>query len=211
MQTPTRTGPHGPPHVPLRHGQWPVMRTPRWLFAAGALVLAGAVLVGLVHHPTPSQRAADMNAFLHDMTTDIQSCAGGVREAFTVLHTIDSRASHDLATAISEARYGAANCSPANNELLGDLTQYQVSESLASYHLDRVVQGLVTWAFPDAMHVQSDVADVLGAHGTARAAATAKLRLDLQRLDGQRAYVDKIMMATVTGTSATGKLPVLPG
>lgn len=208
MQTPIQTG---PPHVPLRHGRWPAHKTPRWLIAAGLLVLAGAVMVGLAHHPTRSQRGADMNGFLHDMTADIGSCAAGVGESLTSLRTIGPGAGQDLTTAISEARYGAANCSPANNELLGDLTQYQVSESLASYHLDRAVNGLVTWAFPDAMHVQTDVAGALGAHGAARTAAIAKLQLDLRRLDGQRAYVDGIMRAAVTGTSATARLPVLPG
>ena len=203
MQTPIRTD---PPHAPLRLSRWPAYKTPRWLLAAGALVLAGAVVVGLAHHPTRTQRAADMNTFLHDMTTDIQSCAGGVSESLTLLHTIESGASHDVATAVHEASYGAANCSPANNELLGDLTQYQVSESLASYRLDRVVKGLVTWAFPDAMHVQADVAAALSASGAGRAAATAKLQLDLRRLDGQRAYVNKIMRAAVTGTGATGRL-----
>ncbi len=211
MQTPTRTGPPGPPHIPLRHGGWPAHKTPRWLFAAGALVLAGAVLVGLAHHPTKSQRAADVNAFLHDMTTDIQSCAGGVRESLTVLRAIQSGTSHDTPTAIHVASYGAANCSPANNELLGDLTQYQVGESLHSFHLERAVDGLITWAFPDAQQVQSDVADILRSRGAARATFTARLEQDLVVLNGQRAYVDKIIMTAVDATSATGKLPVLPG
>ncbi len=208
MHTPTRTD---PPHVPLRHGGWPVHRAPWWLLAAGALVLAGAVLVGLAHHPTRSQRAADMNGFLHDMTTDIQSCAGGVRDSLTALHAIESGTSHDIATATGIATYGASNCSPANNELLDDLTQYQVSESLASFHLPSAANGLVTWAFPDAQRVQDDVAAVLGAHGAGRAAATSKLQRDLRALDAQRTYVDKIMMNAVTATSATGRLPVLPG
>jgi hypothetical protein len=208
MSTPIKTD---PPHVPLRHGGWPVRRTPWWLFAAGALVLAGAILVGLAHRPTRSQRAADMNGFLHDMTTDIQSCAGGVRESLTVMRAIESGTSHDLQTAIGIASYGATNCSPANNELLDDLLQYQVSESLASFRLSRAVDGLVTWAFPDAQRVQNDVAAVLEAHGAARAAATVKLQRDLRSLDAQRAYVDKIMMKAVTTTSATGTLPSLPG
>jgi hypothetical protein len=208
MSTPPRAD---PPHVPLRHGGWPVQKAPRWLLAAGALVLAGAVLTGLAHRPTRSQRAADVNAFLHDMTTDIQSCAGGVRESLTALHAIQSGAEHDVRTAAHIATYGAGNCSPANNELLDDLTLYQVSESLASFGLPRVVDGLVTWAFPDAQRVQDDVAGVLGASGAARVAATAKLRRDLRTLDAQRAYVNKIMMNAVNATSATGRLPGLPG
>ena len=208
MSTPA---PADPPHVPLRHGGWPVQKAPRWLLVAGALVLAGAVLTGLAHRPTRSQRAADVNAFLHDMTTDIQSCAGGVRESLTALQAIQSGAEHDVRTAAHIATYGAGNCSPANNELLDDLTLYQVSESLASFRLPRVVDGLVTWAFPDAQRVQDDVAGVLGASGAARVAATARLRRDLRTLDAQRAYVNKIMMNAVNATSATGKLPQLPG
>jgi hypothetical protein len=62
------------------------------------------------------------------------------------------------------------------------------------------------------MNVQADVAAALSAHTpAARTAATSKLRLDLRRLDGQRAYVDAIMRAAMTGTSATGRLPTLPG
>jgi len=208
MSTPA---PADPPHVPLRHGGWPVQKAPRWLLAAGALVLAGAVLTGLAHRPTRPQRAADVNTFLHDMTTDIQSCAGGVRESLTALHAIESGTEHDVRTATHIATYGAGNCSPANNELLDDLTLYQVSESLARFGLPRVVDGLVTWAFPDAQRVQDDVAGVLGASGAAQGAATAKLRRDLRALDAQRTYVNKIMMNAVNATSATGKLPPLPG
>ena len=208
MSTPIKTD---PPSVPLRHGGWPVRKAPRWLLAAGVLVVAAAVLVGLAIHPTRSQRASDVNGFLTDMTTDIQSCAGGVRESLFAMHAIESGASHDLPTAVHIATYGASNCSPANNELLADLTQYQVSESLASFGLPRAVNGLITWAFPYAQRVQSDVADVLQTNGAARAAATAKLHRDLRALDAQRAYVDKIMMKAVTATSATGKLPALPG
>src|SRR5215831_7845404 len=197
MTTPTRTD---PPHVPLRHGGWPVQKAPWWLYVGGVLVLAGAILVGLSHRPSQSQRA-----------TDIQSCAGGVRESLTALRAIDSGTEHDLATAIHIATYGGSNCSPANNELLDDLTQYQVSESLASFHLPPAVDGLVTWAFPDAQRVQNDVATELKAHGAARVAAGQKLQRDLRALDAQRAYVDKIMMNAVTSTRASGDLPRLPG
>ena len=139
------------------------------------------------------------------MTTDIQSCAGGVRESLTAMRAIQAGTSHDVQTAIHIASYGASNCSPANNELLDDLAQYQVSESLASFGLPRAVDGLLTWAFPYAQRVQNDVADVLRANGAARTAATAKLHRDLRALDAQRAYVDKIMMKAVTATSATGE------
>lgn len=208
MQSPPRAD---PPYVPIRHTAWPVRRTPRWWFAAGLAIVVAGVLVGLAVHPSKSQRAADLNGFLTDMTTDIQSCAGGVRDSLTAMRAIDAGTSHDVGTAIGIATYGSGNCSPANNMQLDDLVGYQVQESLSSFRLDRVVYGLVDWATPDALRVQADVAAILRAQGTARAAATTKLDSDLKILDAQRAYLDKIMMAAISATGASGRPPPLPG
>jgi hypothetical protein len=200
------------PDAAITRTRWPVHKTPRWLLPAGLAVLAGAAAVGVAHRPSQPERAQDVQHFLTDMNTDIESCAGGVSESFTVLHAINAGTSHDTATAVHIARYGAANCSPANNEQLDDLTQYQVTESLASFHLPSAVNGLVTWAFPDAQRVQSDIANVLSAGGApARARANAALNRDTRDLDAQRARVDTIMMTAVTATSADAKLPNLPG
>jgi hypothetical protein len=134
-----------------------------------------------------------------------------VRDSLKALRSIEAGTQHDVGTAIGIATYGSGNCSPANNMLLDDLVGYQVHESLASFRLDRVVYGLVNWASPDAMRVQADVAAVLRARGTARAAATARLGRDLKVLDTQRAYLDRIMMAAISATGATGRPPPLPG
>ena len=208
MQSPPRTD---PPYVPIRHTAWPVRRTPRWWFVAGAAIVVAGVLVGIAVHPSKSQRAADLNGFLADMKTDIQSCAGGVRDSLTALRLIEAGTEHDVGTAIGIATYGSGNCSPANNVLLDDLVGYQVQESLSSFRLDRVVYGLVDWATPDALRVQADVAAVLRAQGAARATATAKLHSDLKVLDAQRAYLDKIMMAAISATGASGRPPPLAG
>jgi len=208
MQTPARAD---PPYVPIRHTGWATQKTPRWLLAAGLLVLVVAVLVGLAVHPSRSQRAGDMNGFLTDMKTDIQSCAGGVAESLTVLRAVEAGTSHDVGTALGVATYGARNCSPANNMQLDDLVGYQVEESLFSFRLDRATNGLLTWAFPYAQRVQNDVAAVLRAPAGGRAAATAKLHRDLAALDRQRAYVDKVMTAAITATGATKRPPTLPG
>ena len=208
MQPPARAD---PPYVPIRHVPWPARRMPRWLIAGLLAVVLGAVLTGIAIHPSRSQRAADLNGFLADMKTGIQSCAGGVRDSLIVLRAIESGASHDVTTAIGVATYGAPNCSPANSMPLDDLATYQVPESLYSFHLDRAVNGLLTWAFPDAQRVMDDVAAVMRAHGAARAAATASLQHALRVLDAQRSYVDKIMMTAVNATRATGRPPTLPG
>ena len=212
METPTRTD---PPYVPIRHTRWPTQRTPRWLLLAGLVVLVGVVLVSLVHRPSQAQRAGDVRQFLTDMNTDIESCAGGVRESLAALYAIKpgtGSTTQDTQDTIKIAQYGASNCLPANNELLDDLTQYQVTESLAGFHLDNAVTGLLIWAFPDAQRVQTDVANMLSApNATARAQASAALTRDTRDLDAQRAKVDKIMMNAVRATSAQAKLPDLPG
>ncbi len=208
MQSPPRAD---PPYVPIRHTAWPVRRTPRWLLAAGAAVVVVGVLVGLAVHPSKAQRAADLNGFLADMKTDIQSCAGGVRESLIALHAINAGTEHDVGTAVGIATYGAKNCSPANSMPMDDLVGYQVHESLSSFRLDRVSNGLLTWAFPYAQRVQNDVAAVLQAQGAARVTATTKLNSDLKVLDAQRAYVDGIMMAAIKATGASGRPPPLPG
>ncbi len=209
MTTPTRTD---PPYVPLRAGRWPSRRAPRWTLLAGAGLLAVAVAIGLAHHPTQAQRASDLRGFLQATNADIESCAGGVGESFTVLTAIQSGTSHDVRTAVSLAQTAAANCSPANNELLDDLENYQVPESLASYRLPGAVTGLIDWAAPDAGNVCQDVANILQAHSAAaRAAATAALHRDRAALDAKRATVDKVINAAIASLHPGAAAPRLPG
>jgi hypothetical protein len=205
---PTRTD---PPYVPIRHTAWPTRRSPRLLVLAAVGLVAATVLVGLVHRPSQAQRAADLRAFVSDMTADIQSCAGGVGESEFALGQVQSGATRDVATAVNIAQTGAANCSPANNELLDDLEEYQVTESLASFRLNRVVTGLVTWAAPDAQQVQTDVAHVLTAPDQqARQRDLASLRHDRVTLDAQRAKVDAIIQSVRGSLSAQVAPPRLP-
>jgi hypothetical protein len=209
MSTPARSG---PPPVPLRQSRWPVPRTPRWLLVALALLVAGGVLVALPHRPSTAERAADLRGFLHAMQLDIESCAGGVSESLYALHAITTGASHDTGTAVGVATYGAANCSPANSMPLDSLDQYEVPESLASFHLQTVVNDLITWAFPLAQRVQTDVADILTApSAAARAGDDTALRRDRQALDAKRATIDAILRGAIAALGAHAQLPTLPG
>jgi hypothetical protein len=212
VSPPVRTD---PPYVPIRHTRWATRRTPRWVLLAVAVVLVGTVLVALVHKPSPTERASDLRGFLGDMEYDIGSCAAGVGQSLAALREIESGASHDVKTAVYIATTGASNCSPANNELLDDLDGYQVTESLASFRLDRVVSGLVAWAAPDALDAQTDVARVLAARQQgdpqAEASATTALQQALRKLNAQRSAVDAIMESANESLSAHGTLPNLPG
>ncbi|HKR72046.1 MAG TPA: hypothetical protein VJT16_24655, partial [Streptosporangiaceae bacterium] len=187
-------------------------RVPRWALAAGAVLLVIAVAVGLWHRPTAGQRATDLRTFLHQLNADIQSCSGGVRESLFVLRQIDAGATQDKKTAINVANTAAANCSPANNELLIDLTGAQPPGSLASYHLQPAITALIDWAAPRASQVATDVASVLSHDGQSVATADrARLRRDLRDLDAQRRVVYAALEPAIKALSPASSPPVLYG
>ena len=197
--------------IPTRRSGWPVLRTPRWMLAGALVLVAGLTLAAIPHHPSTSQRAADLRGVVQTMNTGIESCAGGVSESLTALQQIQSGASHDTKTAVSIATLGAANCSPANSMPMDDLVQYQPPESLASFHMDQTVNDVVTWGFPDAQRVQADVATLLTASTPAATrAATAALARDQRVLDAERAVIDGMINTASKSLSAGVAPPSLP-
>jgi hypothetical protein len=201
--------------APRRASGWPVRRTPPWVFGVIALILAGAVVVALVHKPSRAERASDMRGFLQTVTSDIESCSGGVGESLTALHQVQAEhysSSQDVTNGVGVAQDGAANCSPANNEQLDDLENYQVPESLDSFGLVNVVSGLVRWAAPDAERVQTDVATILQAStAQARSQAEAALGRDLTALNAERATVDGPMNKAIKALAMHASPPRLAG
>jgi hypothetical protein len=198
--------------MPARPSGWPVLRTPTWMLAAGAVLVAGLTLAAIPHHPSTAQRAADLRTMVHDLNTDIESCAGGVNDSITALRAVQSGASKDVATAVKIANMAAANCSPANSMPMEDLVQYQAPGSLASFHLQASVNDLVTWGFPLAQRVQTDVATVVTAKtADAAARASAQLRKDQKALDAQRDRIYRAIEAASTALSAHVSPPALPG
>ncbi len=199
------------PRAAYRPTGWPVLRTPKWMLAAAAVLVAGLVLVAIPHRPSAPQRAADLRGMVHDLTIDIESCAGGVTDSLTALRAIESGTSNDVKTALTIANTATANCSPGNNMQMEDLVQYQAPESLASFHLDAAVNDLVTWAFPLAQRVQSDVASRVAATKPAEIESTsAQLRRDQQAMDAQRARIDQFFTSASTALSAHVAPPSLP-
>lgn len=190
---------------------WPVLRTPTWMIAAGVVLVVGLVLAAIPHRPSGAERAADLRGMVSDLTTDIESCAGGVTDSLSALSAIESGTSHDVGTATLIANTAVANCSPANNMQMDDLVQYQVPESLASFHLDAAVNDLVTWGFPLAQRVQADVAALVAAKTTAEAGtASARLRRDELALNAERGRIDKLIISASTALSADVSPPSLP-
>jgi hypothetical protein len=201
-----------PPFIPVRSSGWPTRRAPRSILACAAVLLAVAVAVGLSHRPTSAQRATDLRSFLHQLNADVESCSGGVRESLFVLSRIDSGATNDVTTALNVANTAAANCSPANNELLADLTSAQPPGSLASYHLGAAVTALIDWAAPRASSVAAHVAAVLADRGRpGEAADRAALQGALRELDAQRQVVYAALAPAISSLSPSSAPPRLYG
>jgi hypothetical protein len=74
------------------------------------------------------------------------------------------------------------------------------------------VNDLVTWGFPLAQRVQTDVATLVAAK-TADAIdrASGQLRHDQQALDAERARIDQLITSASTSLSAHVSPPSLPG
>jgi hypothetical protein len=149
------------------------------------------------------------------VTADIQSCAGGVAESLTALHAVQAEHfsnSSDIRDGISVAQQGAANCSPANNEQIDNLENYQVPQSLDSFGLKGAVTALVDWAAPNAEQVQTDVAQVLSATTPqARSRNEAALSRDLTKLDAKRALVEAPVNSAIKSLAMHSSPPRLPG
>ena len=190
-------------------------RTPRWIFLAGAGLLVIAAAVALVHKPSQAQRASDMRGVLQQLSADIESCAGGLGESLTAMRQVQAqhpRSATDVSDATSLAQQAAANCSPANNELIDDLENYQVPESLSSFGLKSAVTNLVDWAAPHAQQVATDIANVLSAtNPQATRAARTTLARDLAALDAKRTKVDAPIANAIRALAMKASPPRLPG
>lgn len=208
MDSPTKTQ---PPFVPLRHTGWATRRTPLWVFAAIIVLAAGGVLVSLSHKPTQAQRASDLTGYFNDVNAGIESCAGGARDSLTAFNRVEAGDTAQYSAAVGILTYNAQNCSPANNQPLQDFTNYQVTESLARFPLDKADNDVITWAFPDAMNVQQDMLAVLRASTpAARAKAKATLSTALATMDAQRAAIYAVWQNAERSAGATAPLPYLP-
>jgi hypothetical protein len=192
--------------VQLRRSGWPVRRMPMWSLLVAAVLVAGVVLVSLAHKPSNAQQVSDFNSYLRDMNAAVESCAGGVTESRQAMDTVSSSS---VKTAVNLVSYDAANCSPANNEPLQDLTQYQVTESLAKFDLAGCANDYITWSF-DAAQAQLDMLAVIKASPAARPAAEQKLAHDQHTMDAERATIDRILGSAEHALSDSAALPRLP-
>jgi hypothetical protein len=194
----------------MRNSGWATRRTPMWIFAVIAVLIAGVVVVSLDQSPSSAQRASDLRGYFGDVNAGIESCAGGLRDAETAVRTVANGDTSDYGTAVGMLTYNAQNCSPGNNESLEDFTSYQVPQSLSTLNLDEADNDVITWAF-DAQKAQNAMLAVLRAKTPqARAGARASLASAMTTLDRQRGAIYAIWDHAQQTTGDHSKLPNLP-
>jgi hypothetical protein len=194
----------------MRNSGWATRRTPLWVFAVVAVLIAGVVIVSLDQSPSSAQRASDLRGYFGDVNSGIESCAGGLRDAETAVAKVNAGDTADYKTAVGILTYNAQNCSPGNNESLEDFTSYQVPQSLSSLSLDEADNAVITWAF-DAQKAQNEMLTVLQAKTPQdRAGANATLAAAMTTLEKERGAIYAIWdhAQQITGDHST--LPKLP-
>lgn len=190
----------------MRTYGWASHRTPWWVFAVIAVVIAGAFVVSLDSSPSQAQRAGDLRGYFGDVNAAIESCAGGLRDAQTAVRTVTAGDKADAGQAASILDYNARNCSPANNQPLEDFTSYQVPQSLSSFNLDQADNDVITWAF-DAQEVQNAMLAVLK---TGTPGAHAALTAAMAKMNAQRAAIYAVWDHAQRVTGAHIRMPDLP-
>jgi hypothetical protein len=197
-----------PPRTTSGKG-WATRRTPVWVFAAIAVIIALTVVVSLVHKPSNAERASDLRGYLGDVNAGITSCAGGLRNAITALDQVQAGDTAETPAAEGILAYNAQNCSPANNEPLEDFTNYQVAESLASFNLNVADNDVVTWAF-DAQATMNDMLAVLEAKTpAAKSRANTALNAELARLNAERGKISAFWAKAQKSTGNGSPFPNL--
>ena len=188
-----------------------MLRTPKWMLAAGVVLVAGLALAAIPHRPSTAQRAADLRGMVHDLTTDIESCAGGVSDSITALRAIQSGASNDVKTAVKIANRPRRTARPPT---ACRWRTWSSTRRPGRWHpsMSRPPSTTSsTWGFPLAQRVQTDVATLVTAKAPdAVARASAQLRKDQLALDAQRARIDQLINAASTSLSAHVAPPSLP-
>ena len=130
------------------------------------------------------------------------------KDSAWALHCLRRRGEYKVVGLLTT--FNAANCSLASNEALDDLTQYQVTESLAKFNLVTCTDDYVAWS-SDADQAQLGMLAVLKADGSAaRASATVTLQHDLATLNADRATIAAILHPAEHTLADPAPLPALP-
>lgn len=198
----------------LTNRRVPWYRRPWFLITAVVVVVAAISIVTDLPHPiSVSQDIAAQNAVLAQMRSDVQECAYGVRESFSLFARYDagSLSPSELATTKTYVAEDEVPCSFAGQPVY-DLTQnIEITLTAAGKHVDAAHTALDHWITGTALKAIEDIRQLLD--DPTAPGVRANLAYQARELDQERATVladigqaDRILGATLI----TPQLPVVP-
>ena len=196
----------------------PVWYKRTWVLAGAAVaaVVIASVAVDLPGHTTVATDTADQTTVMQQINSDIDGCAYGVKETFTIYQDEKkgSLSSSDRAEAPSMMRDDQTACSFTSSEIF-DLSNVEGTGTPAGKNIGNVVNVVTLWATSDALGAIEDIQTLQSdPHHAATIADLSKqeaaLARDRAQADADVAAADRILKAKIP-MPALPSLPRLPG
>lgn len=198
----------------LTNRRVPWYRRPWFLIAAVVVVVAAVSIVTDLPHPiSVSQDVAAQNAVLAQMRSDVQECAYGVQESFSLFARYDagSLSPSELATTKTYVAEDEVPCSFAGQPVY-DLTQnIQITLTAAGRRVDAAHTALDHWITGTALKAIEDIRQLLD--DPAAPGVRANLAYQARELNRERTTVltDIAQADRILGTTlVTPRLPLVP-
>ncbi len=196
----------------------PVWYKRGWVLATAgvAVVVLASVAVDLPSHTTVASDIADQTSIMQQINGDIDGCAYGVKETFTIYQDTKkgSLSPSDLAEAPSMLRDDQTACSFTSSEIY-DLSNVEGTGTPAGKNIGDVVNVVTLWATSDALGAIEDIQNLHSDPGSAAIIANLSkqetaLARDRTQADDDVSAADRILRAKLP-MPALPDLPRLPG
>ncbi|MGD0055689.1 MAG: hypothetical protein ABSC34_09690 [Acidimicrobiales bacterium] len=188
-------------------------KRPWFLIALGVVVVLGvSIVTDLPSHMSPAQDAAEQNAYIAEINTDIAPCVYGVKESFSFYQEqLDGRLTPSDLSQVPELLVGDQTVCSFTSEGIYDLTNnIDVNMTAAGTHVNDMLNDVVLWTTSDALAAIEDIQYLFEhPHDTAKIKNLAKQEVLLRR-DGAKIQADYSAAESVLGVKLTKPdIPVL--
>ncbi len=196
----------------------PVWYKRTWVVASAAVavVVLASVAVDLPSHTTVATDTADQTSIMQQINSDIDGCAYGVKETFTIYKDTKkgSLSPSDLAEAPAMMRDDQTACSFTSSDIY-DLSNVEGTGTPAGKNIGNVVNVVTLWATSDALGAIEDIQTLRSEPGNEATIADlskqeAALAHDRAQADAYVTAADRILKAKLP-MPALPSLPRLPG
>ncbi len=197
----------------VRKAVW--YRRPWFLIAVTvAIVLVASIAVDLPHHVTPAQDAADQNATIALINTDIAACSFALTESYQFYGdwrrgVLTASEKGQLPPLLAQDQ---TSCTLASGPLYDLTNNVQPADTDAGRKVDAAYQVVISWATNDAKDAITDIIHLITSRASTQkylrdlSRRDAYLREDRRQVDGLIAQASAILHRPLTAI----RLPRLP-